>query len=220
MYFNVREQGIARHVEPVLHVMIPLIVVGSSVLGVVYDLFNPLLVMAGLCWIFEYPVGCTDDPTMDCQRGGGSDGRWVGKFLINGITGLSLLAVLVSMPLICWRVYTRERKMARYGHGAQDELKRTKEVGIRRALGSSDNRVLWLFIRQAFMYLGIGLVLGGGGAAIAATGIETLILGVAAWLPLVFVSVSIGLGLLIFFAAYNPARKLVLIEPGDALHYE
>ncbi len=97
---------------------------------------------------------------------------------------------------------------------------RTKEIGIRRALGSSDNKVLWLFIQQAFVYLSLGLVLGGGAAAIAANGIETLILGVGTWLPTVFISVSVGLGLLVFFAAYNPARKLVLIEPGDALHYE
>lgn len=97
---------------------------------------------------------------------------------------------------------------------------RTTEIGVRRALGSSDRRVLWVFVRQGFQYLFIGLLIGGGSAVLVSNAMAGLFIGLEKWLPLVFSSVSLGLGMLIFVAAYNPARKLVSIEPGSALRNE
>ncbi len=97
---------------------------------------------------------------------------------------------------------------------------RSREIGIRRALGSSDAKVLWVFVRQAFKYLLLGLFLGGGAAVLASSSLTVLFSGIMSWLPLVFVCVSVGLGMLVFVAAYNPARRLVNLEPGEALHYE
>ncbi|PCI76741.1 MAG: hypothetical protein COB20_09915 [SAR86 cluster bacterium] len=97
---------------------------------------------------------------------------------------------------------------------------RSREIGIRRALGSSDAKVLWVFVRQALKYLSLGLFLGGGAAVLASSSLTILFTGIMSWLPIVFACVSVGFGLLVFVAAYNPARRLISLEPGEALHYE
>ncbi len=97
---------------------------------------------------------------------------------------------------------------------------RTREIGIRRALGSSNGKVLWVFIRQGLNYLFIGLVIGGGGAVLASNAMASIFVGLENWLPGVFIAVSLGLGMLIFVASYNPARKLIALEPGIALRNE
>ena len=98
-------------------------------------------------------------------------------------------------------------------------LQRGKEIGIRRAVGSSNSKVLWVFIRQGVQYLSMGLVLGGGTAILIASvvaGSNRLL----DWLPVVFTGVSIGLALLVFIATYGPALRLVSIEPGETLRDE
>ncbi len=97
---------------------------------------------------------------------------------------------------------------------------RSKETGIRRAVGSSDRQVLWVFMSPGFKYLSIGLLIGGGSAALITSFLATRLPEVLFWLPSVFTIVTIGLALLIFFSTYNPARLLVAIEPGDMLRNE
>lgn len=97
---------------------------------------------------------------------------------------------------------------------------RTKEIGIRRAVGSSDWNVLWVFIRQGFKILCLSLLLGGGGAILAANALNSDSIQLLRWLPLVLVNVVLGLGLLVLFATYSPARSLVAMEPGEALRDE
>lgn len=97
---------------------------------------------------------------------------------------------------------------------------RTKEIGIRRAVGSSDWNVLWVFIRQGLKILCLGLLLGGGGTILAANALNSDSIQLLRWLPLVLVSVVLGLGLLVLFATYSPARSLVAMEPGEALRDE
>ncbi|MCG8414524.1 MAG: hypothetical protein MI746_09945 [Pseudomonadales bacterium] len=75
-------------------------------------------------------------------------------------------------------------------------------------------------MRPGFKHLGVGLLIGGGCAALIANAVNSVLPGSIIWLPLMFVSVSLGLGLLIFISTYSPARLLVAMEPGDALHYE
>ncbi|MCG8413141.1 MAG: ABC transporter permease, partial [Pseudomonadales bacterium] len=107
-----------------------------------------------------------------------------------------------------------------YAIVARSVNQRAREIGIRRALGSSDRNVLWVFIRQGFKYLAAGLLIGGGGAVLVSNAMSIIFVGIGGWVPISFIGVSLGLGLLIFFAAYHPASNLVAIEPGDALHYE
>ncbi len=97
---------------------------------------------------------------------------------------------------------------------------RTKEIGIRRAVGSSNNEVHWVFMKQGLKYLGLGLLVGGGGAALITNSMSNGSVRLIDWLPLTLMVVSSGLALLVFIATYSPASVLVALEPGEALRDE
>ncbi len=107
-----------------------------------------------------------------------------------------------------------------YAVVARSVINRRHEMGIRRAVGSSNKKILWAFIRQGLIYLGLGVFIGGGGATLLSMTMEGVFSGILNWLPTVLLGVTVSLGILIFFAAYNPARKLTALEPGDALRHD
>lgn len=97
---------------------------------------------------------------------------------------------------------------------------RTREIGIRMAIGARQRDILWQFLVEAIMIctLGgvLGVALGIGGAWLIAklTGTITVVTGFSVALAFVF---STGTG--IFFGFY-PARKAAFMKPVDALRYE
>jgi len=97
---------------------------------------------------------------------------------------------------------------------------RTREIGIRMAIGARHRDILWQFLVEAIMIctLGgaLGLALGIGGAWLVSvlTGMTVVITGTSIALAFIF---SAGTG--IFFGFY-PARKAALMKPVDALRYE
>ena len=108
-----------------------------------------------------------------------------------------------------------------YAIVSRSVMLRTKEIGIRRAIGSSNASVLWVFIRQGLKYLCFGLAIGGGAAVVLTNAVAgSFPPGLVSQLPLVFISVSLLLTALILMATYNPARQLVALEPGQALRNE
>ncbi len=99
-------------------------------------------------------------------------------------------------------------------------LQRTHESGIRRALGSTDINAVLLFVRKGLLYFSIAIVVGGVMAAISSQPLSVLFPQMADYLPTVFPSVALLFGLIIMSASYLPARRIVAMEPGEALHYE
>jgi len=97
---------------------------------------------------------------------------------------------------------------------------RRSEIGVRRAVGSSNLKVLWVFILQGWKYLGVGLLIGGSGAALIAKAMDSEFAGLVKWLPVATTLTATVLVVLIFFATSRPASKLIEMEPGDALRYE
>jgi len=97
---------------------------------------------------------------------------------------------------------------------------RFRETGIRRALGSSNRLVVWIYLRQGLFYLGTGVVVGGGFALLAGNVLTTVFSDMMASLPWVLATVVVGMSIVIFTASYLPALKAIKMEPGDALHYE
>lgn len=97
----------------------------------------------------------------------------------------------------------------------------TREIGVRRALGSTDITIALKYIKQGFRFLIVGLAIGGGLASILVSitaisfGLEDL-----QFIPLVVVLVSLLMISVVMTATIIPARRATALEPGDALRYE
>jgi ABC-type antimicrobial peptide transport system permease subunit len=104
-----------------------------------------------------------------------------------------------------------------YAVMSQATLRRTREIGIRMALGATPARVLRTVMRRGVLQLAIGLVIGLG-AAFAATGaMRSLLIGVEPSDPLTFVVTAIVLLAVGIFACWLPANRAATIPPVRAL---
>ena len=104
-----------------------------------------------------------------------------------------------------------------YGVLAYLVTQRTKEIGIRVALGSTAAAVFRLVLREGLVLVGIGLVLGGLGSLLLRHTLESLLFGVSATDPRVLLLVSGVLGVVAVVACCVPARRATKIDPLVAL---
>jgi putative ABC transport system permease protein len=104
-----------------------------------------------------------------------------------------------------------------YGVLAYLVTQRTKEIGIRLALGSSTPAVFSLVLREGLLLLGTGLALGVGGAMVLSRSLEQELVGVRASDPLVGVLAAIVLIAVALVACALPARRATRIDPVIAL---
>jgi putative ABC transport system permease protein len=94
---------------------------------------------------------------------------------------------------------------------------RTKEIGVRLAIGASPSGVVWLVVREGMVLAAVGLVAGWAGALAADQWIRTLLFGVTPADPTTFAGVGCVLIVTAVFATYMPARRAASIAPIDAL---
>jgi ABC-type antimicrobial peptide transport system permease subunit len=104
-----------------------------------------------------------------------------------------------------------------YGVIAYVASQRTKEIGIRIALGAVARDVTGLFLRQGLLLAGVGIAIGLVAAGAATRVMSTLLYGVSALDPVTFVSVAVGLGLTALLASYVPAARAARVQPAEAL---
>jgi len=107
-----------------------------------------------------------------------------------------------------------------YGVLSFQVARRTREIGIRMALGSSRGEVVGLVLRQGAGLVGLGLAIGIVGAAGLALLLRSLLLGLHPWDPLAFAGVVAALLLASFFACFVPARRATRVDPLVALRHE
>ena len=107
-----------------------------------------------------------------------------------------------------------------YGVVAYSVSQRTREIGIRMALGARPRDVLQLVVRQGMSLTVVGIVLGVIGALGLTRLTAKLLFGVGASDPATFVSISVLLAAIALLACYIPARRAARVNPMTALAHE
>ena len=107
-----------------------------------------------------------------------------------------------------------------YGIAAYSVAARTREIGIRMALGARPDEVHRMVIRQGIRLALIGIAAGLAGALVASRILASLLFGVSGADSLIYAGVSILLILVALAACYIPARRAAAVDPMIALRYE
>jgi putative ABC transport system permease protein len=97
---------------------------------------------------------------------------------------------------------------------------RTREFGIRLALGAQPNALLWSVLRQGLQLTAAGVGVGLGGALALTQTIKSLLFEVSATDPIIFASIPALLVIVALAACYVPARRSARVNPLVALRYE
>jgi len=107
-----------------------------------------------------------------------------------------------------------------YGVLAYTVTLRTREFGLRMALGADPGRVRALVLRQVLWMTGVGLVIGIGAAAALGPYAESLLYRVAGFDPIVMIVAAIALVAVALVAGFAPAHRAARLDPMRALRYE
>ena len=107
-----------------------------------------------------------------------------------------------------------------YGVMSQAVTKRTREIGIRMALGAQVKKVLWMILRDALVMVFVGAAIGLSAALVLTRYTESLLYGVKAIDPATLLLTGLLLLALTTLAGLLPARRATRVEPMRALRHE
>ena len=107
-----------------------------------------------------------------------------------------------------------------YGVASYSVSQRTREIGVRMALGAQPTNVLGLVLGRGLVLVGAGLVIGLLAALAAAGVMRALVIGINPRDPLTFGVTAVVLGAVALFATWLPARRATRIDPLVALRTE
>ncbi|MEO8027818.1 MAG: ABC transporter permease [Bryobacteraceae bacterium] len=107
-----------------------------------------------------------------------------------------------------------------YGVMAYSVAQRTREIGIRMALGAMSGNVFWMVIKESLLLVGLGVVTGLGLAWVMTGYVKSQLYGVTPNDPMTIVLSTLGIALVALASAYLPARRAVRIDPIRALRWE
>ncbi len=124
--------------------------------------------------------------------------------LLSAFSGLALVLTVVGL----------------YGVMTYSVSRRTREIGVRMALGAQRAIVLNMVLRDAALMLAAGIVVGVAATLASASILKSMLYGTGSRDPLVMVIVCITVALIGLLAAYIPARRAAKVDPMVALRYE
>ena len=107
-----------------------------------------------------------------------------------------------------------------YGVIAYSVSQRTREIGIRMALGAQQQKLTGMFVRHGLSLTGIGVGLGLIGAAVSMRLLSSLLFNVRPVDPVTYAAASIGLLATAWLASYLPSRRAATVDPVEALRAE
>ncbi len=107
-----------------------------------------------------------------------------------------------------------------YGVLAYSIGQRTREIGIRMAMGASRGAVVGMVLREVLVITGAGIAASIPLAVVLGSAIKTQLFGISYYDPTILVSVMLAIGAVALLSASIPARRAVRVEPVTALRYE
>ena len=107
-----------------------------------------------------------------------------------------------------------------YGVISYAILQRTREIGIRMALGAQRRTVKWMFVRSALTLTGGGIAIGLVASALLVQLMKTLLFGIHPLDPIAFTAVPFVLVAAAALASYLPAAHAAAVNPVEALKTE
>lgn len=107
-----------------------------------------------------------------------------------------------------------------YGLLSYSVVRRTREIGVRMALGAKQSRVLWMVVGNATRLLLFGVALGVPAAWAASQLVRTMLFGLTPADPAIIAAAILLLCAAGLLAAYLPARRAALVDPMTALRHE
>jgi predicted permease len=107
-----------------------------------------------------------------------------------------------------------------YGVISYTVSQRTREIGIRLALGAQKSELKWMFVRSALMLTGVGVAIGVGVAAGLMQLMKSLLFGISPLDPITYIAVPLILVMAAALASYLPACRAATIDPVEALRAE
>jgi ABC-type antimicrobial peptide transport system permease subunit len=107
-----------------------------------------------------------------------------------------------------------------YGTLLYHVVQRTREIGVRMALGATPRDVLGMVLRQGFGWALAGIVVGAGAALASAKALQAMIYGVDALNPLSLLAAAAAVSLAAALACWLPARRAAQADPLEALRCE
>jgi len=151
-------------------------------------------------------IGTREEMTMDSKINQSASAilHRSSAWLVGGFAVIALLLGVVGL----------------YGVIAYSVGRRTREIGVRIALGAQRKSVYRLILLEASWLIGIGIVAGLTCSVGAAALIHGLLFGVRSWDAATLTAVACVLAIFAFLASYIPARRAAQIDPMEALRYE
>jgi putative ABC transport system permease protein len=135
---------------------------------------------------------------------------YLGQSVAQRRFSMTLLGIFATVALVL-------AALGIYGVLAYSVAQRMREIGVRMALGARYSTVARMVVREALGVVGVGLVLGVGGALALTRVLASLLFEVSPTDPLTFVGVTAVLGAVALLASYLPARRAARVDPIVAL---
>jgi len=107
-----------------------------------------------------------------------------------------------------------------YGLTAYTVTRRTREIGIRIALGAERRNILWIVMKEVLLLTAVGLLIGIPSSLALGRFVQGLLFEMKAGDPLVLAVAAAAIVAVSLAAGYLPARRATAIDPVHALHYD